>query len=220
MKSRSILFAVAASVAVAASRAQEYGDYGDNYQDYVEGGGDGLYANYAEKQQDKAVGAAGGPSLTKLLMMGGVGWLAGAKIHSGRAMKKIQLVHKSEQKKLYTQYYNDVYKLQQSNAELEEYIQQLSDAIQSVDKEAALEQIQRDYDEFSQPDIDGDDRISRAEFNMYIKDYLSNYPNLEPEDYPRFDEFDHDGDGFISFKEYAEQMALIVQKAEKKTKSF
>ena len=161
-----------------------------------------------------------GPSLTKLLMMGGVGWLAGAKIHSGRAMKKIQLVHKSEQKKLYTQYYNDVYKLQQSNAELEEYIQQLSDAIQSVDKEAALEQIQRDYDEFSQPDIDGDDRISRAEFNMYIKDYLSNYPNLEPEDYPRFDEFDHDGDGFISFKEYAEQMALIVQKAEKKTKSF
>jgi hypothetical protein len=59
MKSRSILFAVAASVAVAASRAQEYGDYGDNYQDYVEGDGDGLYANYAEKQQDKAVGAAG-----------------------------------------------------------------------------------------------------------------------------------------------------------------
>ena len=55
---------------------------------------------------------------------------------------------------------------------------------------------------------------------MYIKDYLSNYPNLEPEDYPRFDEFDHDGDGFISFKEYAEQMALIIQKAEKKTKSF
>ena len=49
----------ACAVAVAASRAQEYGDYGDNYQDSVEGDGDGLYANYAEKQQDKADGAAG-----------------------------------------------------------------------------------------------------------------------------------------------------------------
>ena len=123
--------------------------------------------------------------------------------------------HKAEQKKLYTQYYNDVKKLQENNAELEAYIKTLGDAIKGLTEEHELEAVQRDYDEFKQPDIDGDDRISRAEFNMYIRDYLSNYPGMKPEDYPRFDDFDHDNDGFISFQEYAEQMALAVQKAEK-----
>ena len=123
--------------------------------------------------------------------------------------------HKAEQKKLYTQYYNDVKKLQETNAELEAYIKTLGDAMQGLTEDHELEAVERDYDEFKQPDIDGDDRISRAEFNMYIRDYLSNYPGMAPEDYPRFEDFDHDNDGYISFQEYAEQMALAVQKAEK-----
>lgn len=44
--------------------------------------------------------------------------------------------------------------------------------------------------------MDGDDRISRAEFNIYVKEYLSNYPGLKPEDYPRFEDFDHDNGRF------------------------
>ena len=83
-----------------------------------------------------------------------------------------------------------------------------------VQETAELEALQRDYDEFKQPDIDGDDRISRAEFNMYVKNYLANYPGLAEKDYPRFEDFDHDHDGFVSFTEYAQQMALQVQQAE------
>ncbi|GMH48574.1 hypothetical protein TL16_g00323 [Triparma laevis f. inornata] len=74
--------------------------------------------------------------------------------------------------------------------------------------------MQRDYDEFKQPDLDGDDRISRSEFNLYVKNYLANYPGLAEADYPRFDDFDHDRDGSISFQEYAQQMALMVQQAD------
>ena len=77
-----------------------------------------------------------------------------------------------------------------------------------------MDAMQRDYDEFKQPDVDGDDRISRAEFNMYVKNYLANYPGLAEKDYPRFEDFDHDHDGFVSFSEYSQQMALQVQQAE------
>ena len=63
-------------------------------------------------------------------------------------------------------------------------------------------------------DVDGDDRISRAEFNSYVKNYLSNYPGLSEKDYPNFEDFDHDGDGYISFQEYGQQMALTLQQAE------
>jgi hypothetical protein len=50
---------------------------------------------------------------------------------------------------------------------------------------------------------------------MYVKNYLSNYPGLTEKDYPKFEDFDHDGDGYVSFKEYAQQMALQAQQAEK-----
>merc|ERR1712071_561592 len=83
---------------------------------------------------------------------------------------------------------------------------QLQKSLQSSNEEHEMENLQREYDEFKQPDVDGDDRISRAEFNMYVKNYLA--------DYPRFEDFDHDGNGFISFQEYSQQMALQIQQAE------
>merc|ERR1740139_560100 len=65
--------------------------------------------------------------------------------------------------------------------------------------------IQQDYDEFKQPDVDGDDRISRAEFNMYVKNYLANHPGLQEKDHLRFEDFDHDKDGFVSFTKYTQR---------------
>ena len=144
----------------------------------------------------------------------GQGWLVGAKIHSARTIQKMKTKHMKDQKNLYSQYYNDVYKLQQQNAELAYVVEQYQDAIHNVAVEMDNDQLKRDYDEFKQPDVDGDDRISRAEFSMYVKNYLSNYPGLTEKDYPRFEDFDHDGDGFIGFQEYAQQMALTIQKAE------
>merc|ERR1740139_595611 len=73
---------------------------------------------------------------------------------------------------------------------------------------AEIGAIQQDYDEFKQPDVDGDDRISRAEFNMYVKNYLANHPGLQEKDHLRFEDFDHDKDGFVSFTKYTQQAEL------------
>lgn len=152
--------------------------------------------------------------LGKFVLGSAVSWFVGGKYHSARVAKKLRTKHQKEQKQLYSQYYNDVYKLSEQNQELQFYIEQLQDTLRQTEAKHEMEALQRDYDEFKQPDIDGDDRISRAEFNMYVKNYLSNYPGLSEKDYPKFEDFDHDGDGFVSFQEYAQQMALQAQKAE------
>ena len=157
----------------------------------------------------------GGGGLGKMVIGGALGWFVGGKFHSNRLSKKLKKKFQKEQKALYTQYYNDVFKLQEQNAELVYAVEQLQETLRQVEQNAEMEAIQRDYDEFKQPDIDGDDRISRAEFNMYVKNYLSNYPGLQEKDYPKFEDFDHDNDGYVSFQEYAQQMALQVQQAER-----
>lgn len=187
--------------------------YDESFQDYSYGEEqDNLYADYAMKQQVKAEGKTG-PSLMKLIMFGATGWIAGAKVSCNKAMKAFKKKSQKEAKTLYSQYYNDVYKLQEQNAELAQAIQQLQKILQEAEASRELETMQRDYDEFKQPDVDGDDRISRAEFNMYVKNYLSNYPGLTEKDYPKFDDFDHDHDGFVSFAEYSKQMKIQAEKA-------
>jgi hypothetical protein len=145
----------------------------------------------------------GGPGYGKLVATGAATWLLGAKYHSGKVAKNLKRKHQSEQKQLYSQYYNDVYKLSEQNQMLQKQVEDLTELVKTTEAAAELEALQRDYDEFKQPDIDGDDRISRAEFNMYVKDYLSSYPGLTEKDYPSFDDFDHDGDGFVNFQEYS-----------------
>lgn len=197
---------------------QNYDDYADEYAPQ-----DNLYTDYSTKQQQKlASGAGGGGQVAgggggwlKAVVVGGIGWFVGGKVHSGRTIQTLKKKHMKDQKNLYSQYYNDVYKLQQQNAELAYVIEQYQAALSKVNDDRETEKLQRDYDEFKQPDIDGDDRISRAEFNMYVKNYLSNYPGLSEKDYPKFEDFDRDGDGYIGFQEYAQQMALKVQQAER-----
>lgn len=207
MIGRSIAFIVLAICIL--TGAQDYPDY----QDYANEQ-DNLYQGYAEHQEQKAVGGGGGGGLGKLIICSTLSWFAGAKYHSGKATKKIKSRFQKEQKQLYTQYYNDVYKLSEQNQELTNYIEKLTEALKSTEAKHELEALQRDWEEFSQPDLDGDEKISRAEFNMYIKNYLANYPGLSEKDYPRFEDFDHDGDGSVSFQEYSQQMALQAQQAE------
>jgi len=202
---------VLALVAIAnRSIAQDY-----DYQDYADGyEQDNLYQDYAVRQQEKDVGGGGGVGLGKVAIASAASYLLGAKIHSGRLAKKLKKKHKQDQKTLYTQYYNDVYKLEEQKAEQQILIDQLQKSLQSTNEQHEMENLQREYDEFKQPDIDGDDRISRTEFNMYVKNYLSNYPGLTEKDYPKFEDFDHDKDGYVSFQEYAQQMAVQAQQAE------
>lgn len=159
-------------------------------------------------------GGGGGVGTFKLVATGVGSYMLGATIHARRSEKDAKRRHHLEQKKLYAQYYDDVYKLSEQNRILQSKVEDLTDLVRSTEAKAELEALQRDYDEFKQPDIDGDDRISRGEFNMYVKNYLSNYPGLSEKDYPKFDDFDHDGDGFVSFQEYSQQMALQAQQAE------
>ena len=159
-------------------------------------------------------GGGGGAGIGKLVVTGAASWLLGGKFQSGRIAKKLKRKHQSEQKQLYSQYYNDVYKLSEQNQQLQPQIEELKELLSTTEAAHELEALQRDYDEFKQPDIDGDDRISKAEFNMYVKNYLSNYPGLSEKDYPKFEDFDHDGDGFVNFQEYSQQMALQAQQAE------
>lgn len=159
-------------------------------------------------------GGGGGAGIGKLVVTGAASWLLGGKFQSGRIAKKLKRKHQSEQKQLYSQYYNDVYKLSEQNQQLQQQIEELKELLSTTEAAHELEALQRDYDEFKQPDIDGDDRISKAEFNMYVKNYLSNYPGLSEKDYPKFEDFDHDGDGFVNFQEYSQQMALQAQQAE------
>lgn len=204
------------TAAFALNSAQEYRDYPDNGYG---GEQDNLYADYAMKQQEKVDGGGGGGmGMGKLAVLGGASWFLGARVHTKRVTKVLKKKHMKETKTLYSQYYNDVYKLQEQNAELAYAVEQLSTALTNVEQEREMEKIQRDYDEFKQPDVDGDDRISRAEFSMYVKNYLSNYPGLAEKDYPMFEDFDHDKDGFVSFQEYAQQMALQVKQAEAEQK--
>jgi len=99
---------------------------GQQHDEYTQDGysQDSLYADYAKQQQMKEVGKT--PfGWSKILIGTGVGWVMGGKIHAQRKEKKLNARHKEEQKALYSQYYNDVYQLQQQNAEMSEALQQL-----------------------------------------------------------------------------------------------
>ena len=76
--------------------------------------------------------------------------------------------------------------------------------------ELEKESIERDYEEFKAPDTNNDDMISRTEFNTYVRKYLSSFPELSEKDFPKFEEFDLDHDGNVSFEEW--QQFLYQQK--------
>ena len=59
----------------------------------------------------------------------GISYLVGAKVHSSRVSKKLKQKHLKDQKALYTQYYNDVYKLEEQKAEQQAVIEQLQAAL-------------------------------------------------------------------------------------------
>lgn len=80
---RSLLFCAFVSFALA-----QQSDYGGSYGEESYQGDDNLYANYAARQHDKAVGA-GGRGWPKLLMAGVGGYILGAKIHTGRLKKSV-----------------------------------------------------------------------------------------------------------------------------------
>mmetsp|Transcript_22056 Transcript_22056/g.52234 ORF Transcript_22056/g.52234 Transcript_22056/m.52234 type:complete len:126 (-) Transcript_22056:380-757(-) len=120
MIARGLLLLVVTAL-LATTNGQDYGEA--NYeQDYSQ---DSLYADYARQQQAKEVAGKAPFGWSKILIGTGIGWVVGGKVHAQRKEKKLNILHKKEQKALYSQYYNDVYQLQQQNAEMKEALNQL-----------------------------------------------------------------------------------------------
>lgn len=129
----------------------------------------------------------GGFGWGKTAAIGAFSWFLGGKIHSKRAVSKANKKHAKEKQALYTQYYKDVLALQTQNTELATYIDQLTK--QQLDGE------------FEAADVDNDNKVSRAEFNMYKNRYLQKHPEMASQ-FPKFEDFDPDHNGLISKAEY------------------
>jgi Ca2+-binding EF-hand superfamily protein len=136
------------------------------------------------------------------VVSGVVGGLIGS-WWTSRRMKKSQEKEKKELLR-YIQYQEELAKA--TSAQWQKEYQKLYDAYAEMEKDT----IERDYEEFKAPDRDGDDIISREEFNVYVKKYLSSFPELSERDFPRFEEFDMNSDGKVTFDEW--QTFLYEQK--------
>ncbi|CAN0306734.1 unnamed protein product [Pylaiella littoralis] len=66
----------------------------------------------------------------------------------------------------------------------------------------SIQQDNIEYEEFRQPDVNGDNVISKPEFEKYILKYLSLYPDTADMDIPRFEDFDLNHDGMVTFDEW------------------
>ena len=110
----------------------------------------------------------------------------------------------------YIQLQDEIYKARERQW-TQEY-KKLYSAYEELEKET----VERDYEEFKAPDTNNDDKISRSEFNVYVKKYLSSFPELSEKDFPKFDEFDLNGDGIVSFEEW--QKFLYQQKLQEAKK--
>lgn len=132
---------------------------------------------------------------------------------------RLKRSHEKEKKELvqYLSLQEEIYKQREKQWQTE--YKKLYKAYEDLEKET----IERDYEEFKAPDTNNDDMISRAEFNTYVRKYLSSFPELSEKDFPKFEEFDLDGDGIVSFDEWQQflylQKQMEAQKAEKASKA-
>ena len=85
-----------------------------------------------------AAPGGGGGGLGKIVVTGIASWILGAKVHSGRANKKLKAKHQKEQKQLYSQYYNDVYKLTEQNNQLQVQVEELRQLLSDTEAKHEL----------------------------------------------------------------------------------
>lgn len=173
-----------------------YGSYDDSMGDYFDKGG----------QQ-----AAGGNHIAKMATGSVVGWFVGGKIHSKRAADKLKKKHAKERAAFVQLYREQVGALQEFNKESARIIQAMESSIIARQNGVPAE---IDTVPFFMADTDGSKKISKHEFDKYVREYLANYPGLKPEDIPRWESFDHDLSGQITFDEYQQQMMKEIRKAQ------
>lgn len=218
---RNIFLLVTTAAIPSPTLASDYRDDG-GYQDWDNGGGYGNDDNYGNSADgdgigdyfDKSGGNAPQSSTNELLKMAAgsaFGWFVGGKIHSKRIVTKLKKKHTQERAAFVQLYREQVGALQEFNKESARIIKAMENSI-IARQNGVPEEI--DTVPFFMADTDGSQRISRAEFEKYVREYLVNYPGLRPEDIPRWESFDHDRSGTITFEEYNQQMMKEIKKAQ------
>lgn len=179
-------------------------------------GQDEFYNQYMQQAevQPAASPRSGGFGMA---IAGFVGFAAGHISPFGKSSKKRQ----KELERLYqiiSAKNVEVQKLKTMIYEYEYRNQELKQALYESEQES----LKRDYEEFKQPDANGDDVISRAEFATYINNYMKAYPHIPKEEYPTFEDFDINRDGLVTFQEWQEylyQQQLAEQQASRQSGS-
>ena len=165
---------IAAFVAI---NAQEYNEYTD-------------YAMRAAQGKKKGGGRGG-------LVVAAVSGLLGNFV--GGWMKKRGMVkrHAKDKKEMldYIKQIDEVYKQREKQWQGE--YQKLYKAYEELEKDS----LERDYEEFKAPDTDGDDKVTREEYAIYVRKYLASFPELSEKDFPNDDDFHLHPDGTESFAE-------------------
>jgi hypothetical protein len=183
-------------------------NYDDGYYNNDQGG---YYEDSMGDYFDKSAAPAGGTNMMHLAAGSAFGWFIGGKIHSKRAAAKLKKKHSSERAAFVQLYREQVGALQEFNKESARIIHAMESAIIARQQGVPAE---IDTVPFFMADTDGSRKISKAEFDRYVREYLANYPGLKPEDIPRWESFDHDHSGQITFEEYNDQMMKEIKKAQ------
>mmetsp|Transcript_35839 Transcript_35839/g.61117 ORF Transcript_35839/g.61117 Transcript_35839/m.61117 type:complete len:221 (+) Transcript_35839:237-899(+) len=181
-----------------------YNDQGGYYSSYDDSMGD-----YFDKSAQPAAG--GGNHMVKMAAGGALGWFVGGKIHSKKAATKLKKKHAKERAAFVQLYREQVGALQEFNKESARIIQAMESSIIARQNGVPAE---IDTVPFFMADTDGSKKISKHEFDRYVREYLANYPGLRPEDIPKWESFDHDMSGTITFDEYQQQMMKEIRKAQ------
>lgn len=181
-----------------------YNDQGNYYGSY-----DDSMGEYFDKGQQAAGG--GGNHLAKMAAGSALGWWVGGKVHSKRAADTLKKKHSKERAAFVQLYREQVGALQEFNKESARIIQAMESSIIARQNGVPAE---IDTVPFFMADTDGSKKISKFEFDRYVREYLANYPGLKPEDIPRWENFDHDHSGTITFDEYNQQMMKEIKKAQ------
>ena len=103
-----------------------------------------MYTSYASSSLSPAK-----RSPLPLLLAGGAGFVV-SKLHSGRTMSRLKKKHAKDQKQLYTQYYNDIYTLQEQLNQYATAAEHYKSMAVQIQESAEMDAMQRDYDEFKQ----------------------------------------------------------------------
>lgn len=186
------------------ANGQSYDDNYYNDQSYYQD--DTMATDYFDKSA-----APSNNNMLTLLSTSAVGWFLGGKIHSKRSSAKLKKKHSSERAAFIQLYREQVGALQEFNKESARIIHAMESSIIARQNGVPAE---IDTVPFFMADTDGSRKISKAEFDRYVREYLANYPGLKPEDIPRWESFDHDHSGQITFEEYNDQMMKEIKKAQ------